>query len=87
MKKFLMVLPLVVLTGCLSIEGPKVIIVDNSLQPAQITDKTPIEVRYIDTATGKEVIRKEDRSGNYALTPSTYKKLLTSAMDNVSPQK
>lgn len=88
MKKVMLVgLSLLFLSGCLGTQGPRVVIVDNNLQPAQIVDKTPIDVRYIDPASNQEVIKKEDREGNYVLTPSTYKKLLTSAMDNTNPSK
>ena len=55
-KLMLIALSCLFLAGCLGVDGPKVVIVDNNLQPAQIVDTTPIEVRYIDPATGKEVI-------------------------------
>jgi len=79
MKRFLLLVPLVLLVGCFG-RRSKIYIIEEDSVPAQVTQEEPVEVRYVDPTT-KEIIEGEKKvvTGYFVLSPQLYRKLVKTA--------
>jgi hypothetical protein len=80
MRKICLLLPLILLVGCFG-RTPKVIIVESDNVPYQIIDEKPIQVRCQDTSTKDTVEKSVSLGGYYVLSPSLYRKLVSTASE------